>query len=218
LEDLGARRADRLLICDTEAANTGLWHEVYLGRRADEVDAIGAGRKYALTLVTANDFPWVQDGFRTSPQARADQQRKVIERLEAQGEAYHLIGGDGADLRARVAQAAEIITGATGIAPSDEGKYWLELGLAGRWHYLRPRENSRRRSLFMAGRDLSACGLIDELLARRLDYETLAAELGLPVAAVREADWYSARHIELAYAEQLGDQENIASFTDAQCG
>jgi NadR type nicotinamide-nucleotide adenylyltransferase len=214
LEDLGTRRANRLLLCDTDAETTGLWHEVYLGQRASEVDVIGEACQFDLSLVADNNIPWVQDGFRHSAEARADQQRKIIERLEAQGRPYFLINGD---RRARVAQAGEIIEKVTGIAPPQEGEYWLAQGLANKWHYLSERAHPWRRSLFLGATNRAACEVTEELLARQLDYETLAAELGVPAAAVREADWYSARHIELAYAEAAGDLENIASFTEAEC-
>ncbi|HVG43709.1 MAG TPA: AAA family ATPase, partial [Longimicrobium sp.] len=40
-EDEAARRANRVLLCDTNAFATGTWHERYLGRRDPAVDEIG---------------------------------------------------------------------------------------------------------------------------------------------------------------------------------
>ena len=214
LEDLGARRANRLLICDTDAETTGLWHEVYLGQRAAEVDVIGEACQFDLTLVADDNIPWVQDGFRHSAQARAEQQQKIIDRLEARCLPYFLISGD---RRARVKQAAQIIEKVTGITPPPEGEYWLRQGLADKWRYLYEEAHPWRRSLFFWATRYTACEVVEELLVRRLDYETLAAQIGCPPEAVREADWYSARHIELAYAEARGDLEDIASFSAAEC-
>jgi HTH-type transcriptional repressor of NAD biosynthesis genes len=214
LEDLGARRANRLLLCDTDAETTGLWHEVYLGHRAPEVDVIGEACHFDLTLVADNNIPWVQDGFRHSAEARAEQQQKIIDRLEARGLPYFLISGD---RRARVKQAAKIIEKIAGLRPPPEGEYWLRQGLAKRWRYLHEEEHPWRRSLFFWTTGRSACEIAEELLAQRLDYETLAAQIGCPAEAVREADWYNARHIELAYAEARGDLEDLDSFTDEEC-
>ena len=40
LEDEAARRANRILFCDTDALATAIWHEQYLGSRAPDVEAI----------------------------------------------------------------------------------------------------------------------------------------------------------------------------------
>ncbi len=63
-ENLAARSANEILICDTNAFATGIWHERYRGFRAPEVDAIGAKDRVALYLLTVPDFPFVQDGWR----------------------------------------------------------------------------------------------------------------------------------------------------------
>lgn len=70
LEDEAARSANRILFCDTDALATGIWHELYLGIRAPEVEAIGWSRTYDLTLLAGADIPWVQDGDRNSDAAR----------------------------------------------------------------------------------------------------------------------------------------------------
>lgn len=64
LEQRMARKANRLLICDTDAFATGIWHERYMGRRSSEVEAIAAARSQCLYLLTDDDIPFVQDGMR----------------------------------------------------------------------------------------------------------------------------------------------------------
>lgn len=76
LEDAAARDADRLLFCDTDALATALWHEQYMGGPAPEVMDIARSRRYDLTFLTAADFPWAQDGTRTSDAARQRMQRR----------------------------------------------------------------------------------------------------------------------------------------------
>ena len=36
---MAARRAERILFCDTDAMTTGIWHVEYLGRRDAAVEA-----------------------------------------------------------------------------------------------------------------------------------------------------------------------------------
>jgi NadR type nicotinamide-nucleotide adenylyltransferase len=76
LEDEAARRANRILFCDTDALATALWHEQYLGTEAPEVVAIAWSRQYDLTLLTAADYPWIDDGSRNSDAARQRMQRR----------------------------------------------------------------------------------------------------------------------------------------------
>jgi NadR type nicotinamide-nucleotide adenylyltransferase len=63
-EDLMARSANRVLLCDTNAFATGTWFERYFGYRDAVVDQIGQLAKADLYLLTAPDVPFVQDGFR----------------------------------------------------------------------------------------------------------------------------------------------------------
>ena len=64
LEQKMAREANRLLICDTDAFATSIWHERYMGSRSPEVDAIAASQSDRLYLLTDCDTPFVQDGLR----------------------------------------------------------------------------------------------------------------------------------------------------------
>jgi HTH-type transcriptional regulator, transcriptional repressor of NAD biosynthesis genes len=63
-EDAMAKRASRLLFCDTDALATAIWHERYLGEWSIKVERIADQRKYALYLLTAPDIPFVQDRIR----------------------------------------------------------------------------------------------------------------------------------------------------------
>lgn len=65
-----ARKANRVLICDTNAFATGTWHERYYHHRDALVDAIGAADKVDLYLLTAPDVAFVQDGFRDGEKIR----------------------------------------------------------------------------------------------------------------------------------------------------
>jgi nicotinamide riboside kinase len=70
-EDAAARRSGPLLICDTDALATAIWHERYLGCRSEQVDELAGARQYALYILTSDDIPWVQDGTRDGEHVRA---------------------------------------------------------------------------------------------------------------------------------------------------
>jgi NadR type nicotinamide-nucleotide adenylyltransferase len=93
LEDMLARHANRLLICDTDALTTWLWHERYIRRDAPEVRALAAGRRYALTILTTDDIPWEDDGTRDRPEERALFQTRFVEELRASGRRFVQVAG-----------------------------------------------------------------------------------------------------------------------------
>ena len=69
-ENLAARTANKVLICDTNAFATGTWYERYRGGRHPAVDALGARDTVHLDLLTVPDFPFVQDGVRDGEHIR----------------------------------------------------------------------------------------------------------------------------------------------------
>ena len=58
-EDRAARYANRIVIVDTDAFATSLFHELYVGYRAPELDAYL--RRYDLYLLTSIDTPFQMD-------------------------------------------------------------------------------------------------------------------------------------------------------------
>jgi HTH-type transcriptional regulator, transcriptional repressor of NAD biosynthesis genes len=114
LEDEAARRANKLLFCDTDALTTALWHEPYLGARAPEVAAIARTHAYDLTFLAGADFPWVQDGFRTSDEARQRMQRRFQEELASRPEPVIELRGS---ITQRLATAVDAIGARCGIRP-----------------------------------------------------------------------------------------------------
>jgi len=80
-ENLQARSANQVLICDTNAFVTGVWHERYLEHRSPEVDAISVRDKVDLYLLTIPDFPFVQDGTRDGEHIRDWMHERFLARL-----------------------------------------------------------------------------------------------------------------------------------------
>jgi NadR type nicotinamide-nucleotide adenylyltransferase len=73
-EDTAARQAagtgSRLLVGDTDALATAVWHERYLGTRSAAVERLAAGRRYSLYILTGDDVPFMQDGTRDGEHLR----------------------------------------------------------------------------------------------------------------------------------------------------
>jgi len=81
LEEKLARAANRILICDTDALATSVWHERYMKSRSREVEDIASGRKYDLYVLTDCDIPFVQDGLRDGEAIRRWMTARFEERL-----------------------------------------------------------------------------------------------------------------------------------------
>lgn len=105
-EDEAVRRANRLLICDTDAFATGIWHRRYLGARSPAVEAIADSRRYDLYLLTGDEIPFVQDGLRDGEHIRHWMHGLFAAELAAQCRPFALVTGSH---KARLAQAIALI-------------------------------------------------------------------------------------------------------------
>lgn len=94
LEDQLARLCNRILICDTDAFATSLWHERYMGFVSPEVEALSVGRTHDLYLLTDVDIPFTQDGTRDGEQIRHAMHRRFEEGLQKKDDKYLLLSGD----------------------------------------------------------------------------------------------------------------------------
>ena len=108
LEDALAEASNGLVICDTDAFATGIWHERYVGTRSSEVEAIAARREYALYILTGDEIPFVQDGLRDGEHVRHDMHKRFIARLDEKGKKYIIVTGSREE---RLLQAVSAIDG-----------------------------------------------------------------------------------------------------------
>ena len=81
MEDALATLANNVLICDTDAFATSIWHERYMGAPSDDVTAIAASRKYDLYVVTDVNIPFERDEIRDGESFRQWMQRRFVEEL-----------------------------------------------------------------------------------------------------------------------------------------
>ncbi|MDP1555257.1 MAG: ATP-binding protein [Hyphomonas sp.] len=92
-ENEAAARANRVLICDTNAFATATWFERYAGRRHSEVDAIGARDIADLYLIPSPDVPFTQDGVRDGENIRGWMHARFLELIRASGAPHVVITG-----------------------------------------------------------------------------------------------------------------------------
>lgn len=104
-EEAGARRANRLLVCDTDLDLTCLYAERYLGVCPAWLAEEAARRRYALHLLLAPDVPWVPDPQRDSPDARERDFELLRSRLIARGRPFVEIHGGWSERTAAALEA-----------------------------------------------------------------------------------------------------------------
>lgn len=93
MEDSLLKKANRLLICDTDAFATTLWHERYVGHLSPELEKIVKKEKPLLYIVTDIDIPFVQDGTRDGEHIRSWMHQRFIDRLKEKNLPYFLVSG-----------------------------------------------------------------------------------------------------------------------------
>ncbi|HEY3449195.1 MAG TPA: AAA family ATPase [Myxococcales bacterium] len=117
-EDLEARLGGPVLVCDTDAFATGVWHERYVGQRSPAVEA--CARKNALYLVThPDDVPFAADVLRDGEKIRCWMTELFVQRLTESGRRWAWIRGDrAARLQAALAAVDGLLEGGWKLADS----------------------------------------------------------------------------------------------------
>ncbi len=91
-EDFLAGLATRVLVCDTDAFTTALFHEAYLGSPAngfeDEIS-----RRYDLYVVCGTDVPFTHDGWREFEAQRAWMHERLLQHARESGSLWLLVEG-----------------------------------------------------------------------------------------------------------------------------
>ncbi|MDB5847775.1 MAG: transcriptional regulator, partial [Rhodoferax sp.] len=81
-----ARIGGPLLVCDTDAFATGVWHERYLGTASSAVESLAEVDRGAVYLLTDHEgVPFEQDGIRDGEHIRAWMNARFLAQLEATG-------------------------------------------------------------------------------------------------------------------------------------
>ena len=79
-----ARECNRIVVCDTDAFATRLWHHRYMNFWSNEVEVIARdAKKPDLYVLTSPDIPFVQDGLRDGEHLRMQMHEQFIHELNS---------------------------------------------------------------------------------------------------------------------------------------
>jgi NadR type nicotinamide-nucleotide adenylyltransferase len=92
-EDAAAREANRVLVCDTNAFATALWHRRYMGTHSKGVEEIAGRGRCDLYLLTGDEIPFVQDGLRDGEHIRHEMHTWFEQALGGQSVPWVLLRG-----------------------------------------------------------------------------------------------------------------------------
>ena len=84
-EEAAARRANRVLVCDTNAFATALWHRRYRGTECEALRPLAADVRCDLYVLTGAEIPFVQDGLRDGEAIRMEMHGWFAAALRANG-------------------------------------------------------------------------------------------------------------------------------------
>jgi NadR type nicotinamide-nucleotide adenylyltransferase len=90
-EDAAARRANRILVCDTNALATVLWHRRYMGFHSQALGDFAARCRSDLYLLTGDEIPFEQDCMRDGEHIRHEMHLWFQEELGFQRTPWHLL-------------------------------------------------------------------------------------------------------------------------------
>lgn len=93
LEDHLALQSGPIMVCDTDAFATAIWHERYQGERSPLVEAIAARRHYSLYVLAGLDVPWVKDNVRDGLKIRQWMHERFIAELRERPEPWFEVRG-----------------------------------------------------------------------------------------------------------------------------
>ncbi|CAL2089262.1 HTH-type transcriptional regulator, transcriptional repressor of NAD biosynthesis genes [Tenacibaculum sp. 190524A05c] len=107
LENSLAKKADKLLICDTDLLETKVYSEEYYGGFVDPLlDEFAIKNTYDIYFLTYIDTPWEEDDLRDRPEQREEMFNAFKNALEKYNRPYVLLKGD---KETRLKKATQII-------------------------------------------------------------------------------------------------------------
>ncbi|MEV5705403.1 AAA family ATPase [Actinoallomurus sp. NPDC052274] len=110
LEDAAARSGSPLLVCDTDAFATCLWHERYVGAPAPDVERLHARAHHDLWILTdTGGVPFEQDGWRDGESIRERMSERFREELDRRGLPYVVVTGTHEDRLATAVTAVDAL-------------------------------------------------------------------------------------------------------------
>ena len=109
-EDAAIRRADRLVILDTDLVSTVIYCEHYFGKCPAWITEAARARAGTIYLLLQPDVPWIPDGVRDRGDRRDEMHGLFVDRLRRFGAPFVEIGGTWDERLARaVAVVAQLL-------------------------------------------------------------------------------------------------------------
>ena len=107
LENRLAKRADKVLVCDTDLLETKVYSSAYYGGFVDPIlEKAATENTYNLYLLTYIDTPWEADDLRDRPEQRLEMFEAFQKALDEHDRPYLLLKGD---KESRLKKAVEAI-------------------------------------------------------------------------------------------------------------
>ena len=95
IENKLAKKADKILICDTDLLETKVYSEEYYDGFVDtELEKAARKNSYDLYLLTYTDTPWEKDDLRDRPELRMEMFTAFENALKKHNKNYILLKGD----------------------------------------------------------------------------------------------------------------------------
>ena len=113
---IDAAAASGVVVADTTALMTAVYSEQLFGDTSLYADALSAQRRYAITLLTALDIPWVADALRDGDHAREPTDTLVRAALSGAGLSFAVVHGTGGERLSNAWNAINSIAGNEGQA------------------------------------------------------------------------------------------------------
>lgn len=105
-EQMAGQSPNGLIICDTDAFATSIWHERYMESRNKKVEQLAREHQHDLYILTGDEIPWEDDGTRDGQHIRHWMDQRFIERLEEDHKKYIVVTGSP---KARLQKAVKAI-------------------------------------------------------------------------------------------------------------
>lgn len=94
LENDLAKKADKILFCDTDLLETKVYSQEYYGGFVDpDLDKAAKSNEYDLYLLTYIDTPWEADDLRDRPEMRLEMFQAFENALKTHGKKYIILKG-----------------------------------------------------------------------------------------------------------------------------
>ncbi len=110
LENTLAKKADKVLICDTDLLETKVYSEAYYGGYVDQtLNQAALSNQYDLYLLTYIDTPWEADDLRDRPEQREEMFAAFKSALDHNNKNYIVLKGSVKDRLTKAVNAIDII-------------------------------------------------------------------------------------------------------------